>query len=119
VRRTWLASRLAFAALVVVASLAAGVAAWVGAATQHSPVGLLGMGQAGVNIAAPALFLLGPGALAPRLVSPFTYPSPRGRSFSKSSAPASRRTRRTAEYVRTSLAARKALARRYVRGQRV
>ena len=53
-RDTWLGGRLAFGAvLVVVASFTAGVAAWIGAATQHSDLGLSAMLQAGLNIAAP------------------------------------------------------------------
>ena len=77
-RDTWLASRLVFAAvLVVVASFTAGVAAWIGAATQHSDLALSAMLQAGLNIAAPALFILGLGGLiygfSPRLVSPVVY----------------------------------------------
>jgi ABC-2 type transport system permease protein len=77
-RRTWLAGRLAFgAALVALASIAAGVGAWIGAATQHSHVGFSAMFQAGLNIATPALFMLGVGGLIyglyPRLVSPILY----------------------------------------------
>ncbi len=77
-RDTWLAGRLAFGAvLVVVASFTAGVAAWIGAATQHSNLALSAMLQAGLNIATPALFILGLGGLiyglSPRLVSPIVY----------------------------------------------
>lgn len=68
-RRTWITGRLGFAAaLVVAASLAAGCAAWVGAATQHGPVGIGSMLRAAANIAAPGLFVLGVGALLYALV---------------------------------------------------
>jgi ABC-2 type transport system permease protein len=77
-RTRWFTGRLAFsAATVVVAGIAAGVAAWIGAATQHSNVGFATLVEAGVNIAAPALLVLGIGGLiyglSPRLVSPVVY----------------------------------------------
>jgi ABC-2 type transport system permease protein len=77
-RGQWLAGRVAVAAaLVLVAGVATGLAAWVGAATQHSGVGLGELTQAGFNLALPALFVLGLGALAyglaPRLASAATY----------------------------------------------
>ena len=73
-----MAGRLGFSAvLVAVASLAAGIATRIGAATQRSDVRLGAMLQAGLNIATPALFVLGVGALiyglSPRLVSPVVY----------------------------------------------
>jgi ABC-2 type transport system permease protein len=77
-RDTWLVGRLTFGAvLVVAAGFTAAVAAWIGAATQHSNLALSAMLQAGLNITAPALFILGLGGLiyglSPRLVSPFVY----------------------------------------------
>ncbi|HZQ58426.1 MAG TPA: ABC transporter permease subunit [Acidimicrobiales bacterium] len=62
-RWRWLAGRLGAAALLVVAaSLGAGVAAWAGAATQHSGVGLGSLVGAGLNVAAPAVFVIGAAA---------------------------------------------------------
>ena len=77
-RGRWLGGRLAVAAgVVVVASVVAGLAGWVGAASQHSGVGVVLLFEAGVNIAPVALFVLGVGALAfglsPRLAAPATY----------------------------------------------
>jgi ABC-2 type transport system permease protein len=77
-RRTWLLGRLAVASgLVVVISVLAGVAAWVGATSQHSGVGFGSLLEAGFNVAAPALFVLGAGCLVygfwPRWASPATY----------------------------------------------
>ncbi len=77
-RWRWLVGRLAVAAgLLVAISVIAGVFSWVGAATQHSGVGLSEMVQAGLNVAPPAVFVLGVGALAmgvlPRLAAPLTY----------------------------------------------
>ena len=77
-RARWLADRLAVSTTIVVfAGLATGIAAWIGATTQHTHVALGALIEAGVNIAAPALFVLGIGALvyglAPRLVSPVLY----------------------------------------------
>ncbi|HXJ63829.1 MAG TPA: hypothetical protein VNN79_08755 [Actinomycetota bacterium] len=64
-RWRWLAVRIAVgAALVVVASVLAGVAAWVGAASQHTGIAFGDMVKAGVNVTPPALFVLGIGALA-------------------------------------------------------
>ncbi len=68
-RWRWLAVRLGVAAgSVVVAGLVAGLAAWVGAATQSSGLGLGELLQAGLNVTPPALFVLGVGALAFGLV---------------------------------------------------
>jgi polyether ionophore transport system permease protein len=77
-RWRWMASRLAVAAsLVVVASVIGALAAWVGATTQHSHLGLGSLTQAGINIAPPALFVLGAGfllyGLVPRLAPAATY----------------------------------------------
>lgn len=77
-RRTWLAGRLLFgAALVVAVGLAAGVGGWIGAATRHGGIGFVAMFQAGLNVAVPALFVLGVGALlyglVPRLMMPILY----------------------------------------------
>ena len=57
--------RLAVAlGLVVVASTLAGVAAWIGAISQHADVGLGELVEAGLNVVPPAVFILGIGALA-------------------------------------------------------
>jgi ABC-2 type transport system permease protein len=77
-RVRWLADRLAVSTtFIVIAGVATGVAAWIGATTQHSHVGIDALVQAGINVAAPALFVLGVGALVygltPRLVSPVLY----------------------------------------------
>jgi ABC-2 type transport system permease protein len=64
-RWRWLGVRLAVAlALVVVASVLAGAAAWVGAASQHADVSLGQLVGAGLNVVPPALFVLGIGGLA-------------------------------------------------------
>jgi len=64
-RWRWLAVRLGVGAgLVLVASALAGVAAWIGATTQHSGIGLEALLKAGLNVAPPALFVLGIGGLA-------------------------------------------------------
>jgi ABC-2 type transport system permease protein len=68
-RGRWLSDRIAVTAtLVVAAGVAAGLAAWAGAATQHSNLGPGVLVQAGLNLAFPALFVLGVGALAYGLV---------------------------------------------------
>jgi len=77
-RTRWLAARLTIgAALVIAASVVTGLAAWVGAATQHSGLGLGQLVQAGLNMAPPALFVLGAGALVygvwPRAATGATY----------------------------------------------
>ena len=77
-RWRWLTARLfAAAGLVVAASLTTGLASWVGAASQHSGVSAKDLIEAGLNIAPPALFVLGVGAgvfgLAPRLASGAVY----------------------------------------------
>jgi ABC-2 type transport system permease protein len=63
-RPRWLGGRVTVAAvLVVTCAVAAGVLAWVGAALQDSGVSLRDMIEAGVNVAAPAVLVLGVGTL--------------------------------------------------------
>ena len=63
-RARWLASRIAVAvAMVLAASIVSGLAAWAGAATQHSGLAPGVLAQAGINLAFPALFILGVGVL--------------------------------------------------------
>ncbi len=77
-RWRWLAGRLAIAAtLIVIASLAAGLAGWAGLAGQHTALSFTQLVKAGLNIAPPALFILGAGSLAygawPRLAPAVAY----------------------------------------------
>src|SRR5262249_10251377 len=77
-RARWLAGRLAIAAgFVVVAGVLTGVAAWIGAASQHTGVGFGSLVQAGLNAAPPALFVLGIGTfvfgMRPRAATAVTY----------------------------------------------
>ncbi len=77
-RRHWLAGRLAVGtALIVAASLAAGLAGWAGETAEHSGLGLAQLVKAGLNIAPPALLVLGLGTLAygwwPRFASTAAY----------------------------------------------
>jgi len=77
-RGRWLAGRLGFSVVFVLAcGLAAGVGGWIGIATRNSAVGFAVMMQAGLNVAVPALFILGLGTLlyglAPRLAAPILY----------------------------------------------
>ncbi|HET8527165.1 MAG TPA: ABC transporter permease subunit [Actinomycetota bacterium] len=77
-RWRWLIVRLGVAAaLVVVASFLAGIAAWIGAVSQHADVGFGEMVKAGLNVVPPAVFVLGVGALAfgvlPRAAIAITY----------------------------------------------
>src|SRR5581483_2907319 len=77
-RWRWLAARLGVAtALVVGAGVLTGVAAWIGAATQHAAVGFGDLVEAGLNVAPPAVFVLGAGALVyglwPRAAVGATY----------------------------------------------
>lgn len=77
-RYTWLCGRLAVATgCLVLAGLIAGVVCWIGAASQHSGVGLPTLLAAGLNVVPPAVFILGVGALTfggwPRAVSIVTY----------------------------------------------
>jgi ABC-2 type transport system permease protein len=61
-RWRWLAVRLSVAlGLVVVASALAGIAAWVGATSQHADVGFGELLGAGLNVVPPAIFVLGIG----------------------------------------------------------
>jgi ABC-2 type transport system permease protein len=63
-RWRWLAVRLGVGlGLVVVASVLAGLAAWVGAVSQHADVGLGELLKAGLNVVPPAVFVLGIGGL--------------------------------------------------------
>ena len=73
-RAAWLAGRLALAlAILLAAGLSAGVGGWLGAGGAPG-TGLGRMLQAGLNIVAPAVFVLGLGALlyglVPRLAAP-------------------------------------------------
>jgi ABC-2 type transport system permease protein len=64
-RWRWLGSRFAVAvATVVLAGALAGVAAWVGAASQGADVGFGALLGAGLNVVPPAVFVLGVGCLA-------------------------------------------------------
>jgi len=77
-RRRWLIGRVALgAALVVGCSTVAGVAAFAGAASQHDALGFGRLLQAGLNIAPPALLVLGVGVFAfgwwPRAAAGLTY----------------------------------------------
>ncbi|HET7869419.1 MAG TPA: ABC transporter permease subunit [Actinomycetota bacterium] len=64
-RWRWLVVRLSVAlGLVVVASVLAGFAAWLGAVSQHADVGLGELLKAGLNVIPPAVFVLGIGGLA-------------------------------------------------------
>jgi hypothetical protein len=77
-RVCWLTGRLTIGAgLALVVSLVFGLAAWAGAATQHSGIGLWQMIRAGSNIAPPALCVLGLGTLVyglwPRLATTVGY----------------------------------------------
>jgi ABC-2 type transport system permease protein len=77
-RARWLAGRLAFATFfVAVTGLATGVGGWIGIATGNSTIGFVTMVQAGLNVVAPALFVLGLGTLlfglVPRLALPVLY----------------------------------------------
>jgi polyether ionophore transport system permease protein len=77
-RRSWLVGRLGFGVVLIgAAGLASGVGGWIGLATGPSDIGLLAMLQAGMNITAPALLVLGVGTLlyglAPRRAMPILY----------------------------------------------
>jgi len=64
-RVVWLAGRVLIAAAAVVAGgLLGGVAAWVGGLSQGSSVGFAALVVAGLNVAAPALCVIGAGVLA-------------------------------------------------------
>lgn len=77
-RWRWLAARLAVAAaLIIAASLAAGLSCLAGVAGQHTSLGFTQLIKAGLNIAPPALFVLGTGTLVygawPRLATAVAY----------------------------------------------
>ena len=77
-RRRWLAGRLGFAVvLVALAGLACGIGGWIGVARPPSDIGLTTMLQAGLNLTAPAVLVLGVGTLlyglVPRLAVPMLY----------------------------------------------
>jgi ABC-2 type transport system permease protein len=77
-RVQWLIGRVAVASvLVVAAAVATGLAAWVGAASQHSGVPFADLARSGINLVPPALFVLGTGTLAyglaPRAAATVTY----------------------------------------------
>ena len=77
-RSRWLAGRLLVAVAALLASgVAAGVFAWLGAASQHAGVSFTALVAAGVNTVPPALVVLGAGTLAfgvwPRATSGTTY----------------------------------------------
>ena len=77
-RASWLAGRLGFAVLLIVAAgLASGLGGWIGLATRTGDIGLVEMLQAGLNVAVPAVFVLGVGTvlfgLLPRLAAPILY----------------------------------------------
>ena len=77
-RWSWLTGRLLVAAAVLLISgLLAGAFTWLATTTQHSGVSFTTLMQAGLNIIAPAVFILGIGAMTfgvwPRAVSVATY----------------------------------------------
>jgi ABC-2 type transport system permease protein len=77
-RWRWLGFRLALGAgLVVAASAVAGLAAWVGASSQDTGIGFGDLLVAGLNVAPPAVFVLGVSALVfgrwPRAAIGFAY----------------------------------------------
>jgi ABC-2 type transport system permease protein len=75
-RATWLAGRLGFAVLLVLAGgLAIGLGGWIGVSARDSGVGLAAMLQAGWNAAIPALFVLGLGTLLYGLVLRLAAPA--------------------------------------------
>lgn len=77
-RIKWLAGRLGISlAVVILAGAITGLFTWVGAASQHTGVGLPKLLEAGLNATIPAVFVLGAGALVlglrPRLSAVATY----------------------------------------------
>ena len=77
-RWRWLAGRVGVGlGLVVLGAVLTGIAAWVGAVTQHAAVGFGSLVEAGLNVAPPAVFVLGIGVLAygllPRAAIGVTY----------------------------------------------
>jgi ABC-2 type transport system permease protein len=77
-RSSWLVARLLIALVVLLASgLAAGIFAWLGAASQHAGVSFTTLLDAGVNVVPPAITILGIGVVAfgfwPRVTSIVVY----------------------------------------------
>ncbi len=77
-RSSWLAGRLLVAVVVLLASgVAAGIFAWLGAASQRAGVSFTTLLDAGVNVVPPAITILGVGVLAfgvwPRVTSIVVY----------------------------------------------
>jgi ABC-2 type transport system permease protein len=77
-RQRWLSARVLIGIiLVVVLGCVAGIATWVGAASQGTGIGVGTLLQSGLNAAPPALFVLGLGTLLfglmPRLARPAAY----------------------------------------------
>lgn len=77
-RWRWMTGRLGVSAgLIITASIAAGLAGWAGIAGQHTGLGFAQLVKAGLNIAPPALFVLGVGNFAygarPRLATAVAY----------------------------------------------
>lgn len=77
-RSSWLIGRLVVAVVVLFSSgVAAGVFAWLGAASQHSGVSFTTLLEAGVNLVPPAITILGIGVLVfgvwPRATSIVVY----------------------------------------------
>ncbi|HEX7522401.1 MAG TPA: hypothetical protein VF441_10150 [Acidimicrobiia bacterium] len=77
-RSRWLVARIAIALmLIVLCALAAGVLSWVGAASQHSGLSFIRLVEAGLNLAPPAVLVLGIGTLVhgvrPRLTAIAVY----------------------------------------------
>lgn len=72
-RTQWLWGRIVLIMVVIVlAGLCSGIGAWAGAASQHAGVGFHTLLPAGLNIIAPAVFLLGIGISAFGFVPRFT-----------------------------------------------
>ena len=77
-RWRWLAVRLGVGVVLVLsAGAVTGLAAWIGASSQHADLGLGDLLRAGLNVTPPALFVLGVGALVyglrPRAAIGLTY----------------------------------------------
>ena len=77
-RLVWLSGRLGVSlALLVLGGAAAGVAAWLGAASQQSGIAFGALLEAGINAVPPAILLLGVGTLVhaavPRAAAAVTY----------------------------------------------
>lgn len=77
-RRRWLAGRLTVATTGLAgAALLGAIATWLGAASQHLPIGLATLLQAGINVLPAAVFVLGASTLAlgllPRAVTAVGY----------------------------------------------